>query len=109
MCIEDIRLGRQLAAMPKTVALNAATPTPLCGGDEKRTRLIVAGGAAGNIFIGPPGVVPTTTVGIPLVAGYPIHVFKVEEWGKIVTGSWSAIAAAGTPVVVVTECSLEKD
>lgn len=108
MCMEDIKLGRALAAAPKTVTLTATTVVSLVGGDPQRTRLAVAGDGVNTIFLAPQGVTPANGVGIPLTAQIPYHLFTVEQLGKVITGPWQAFCQGAGPTLTVIDCSLER-
>lgn len=108
MCMEDIRLGRALAAAPRTVTLTAATAKQIAGNDVSRTRLVVAADGTNVVFVAPLGVTPANGVGLALTASVPFAVFTVEEYGKLVQGPWSAFCQAAGPTLTIIEASLEK-
>lgn len=108
MCIEDIRMGRESAAAAKIVAALANTLTPLVGPDPMRTRLIFSGDGINVTYVVPQGIVPGNNAGFALSLETPLQTFRVEDWGKLVTGPWSGICRSVDTNITVAEVSLEK-
>lgn len=109
MCMEDIRLGRELSGLTRSVVLPAATVTAIAAQNVRRTRLVVSNAGATVVFIGPQTNPPTATSGIALTAGAPVLVLRVEDWGNMLYQSWSAIDPAAGQIVTVTEMQLGRE
>jgi hypothetical protein len=108
MCMEDVRLGRELAPQARAVAVTAGTPLVVLGPDPQRTRVIISGDGVGTVFVGFDGLAPTATQGVCLPPQDPRETFRVEEWGRLVEGPITVAVAAGTVSVSVATASLEK-
>jgi hypothetical protein len=103
MCMEDIRLGRKLAAGCRVVAVAAGAVRELCGPDPNRTRLAFSSAGGQVVWVGPASLAPTTTAGWTLPTANPQMVLTVEVWGRLIQERWLAIVNAGSENVTVME------
>lgn len=108
MCLEDVRLGRELSPSAKLVPVATGAAVQLLDPDETRTRITFSSDGTGTVFIGCEGITPAAVTGFALTPGEPMKDFDVERWGKLTTGAWRAFASAGTIQVAVMTASLSK-
>lgn len=106
--MEDVRLGRKLAPIAFNVSVATGAAVKLFGADPNRTRIVLSGDGIGTLFVAPEGITPTVASGFALAPGFPQMVIDVEQWGRLVTGPWTAFAAAGTIIASVMLSSLEQ-
>ena len=108
MCLEDIRLGRQLGTQASIVSVVTGAARDLVPPDVWRTRLTFSSDGTGTLHLGCEGITPAAGQGFTLTPTNPVITIRVEEWGKLVQGRWQAFAAAGTILVAVAQSTLEK-
>jgi hypothetical protein len=108
MCIEDKRLGRELAPGVTSFTLSAAAVTQVLPADPNRVAIVFSTNSANAAFVGPEGITLSTLRGFLLSTATPQMLVRVEEWGRLVTGPWFAFAQGGTPILSIMSCSLEK-
>src|SRR5262249_4788283 len=108
MCMEDVRLGRDLAVEAKSIALPNATATIVAGNDPNRTLIAFSFQPGSTQTIAPQGITPTALIGIILQTGAPYREFRVQDYGKLVQGPWQAFASAGGTAITVITASLTK-
>lgn len=108
MCMEDIRLGRQLGPQAKAVLVPTATVTALLPPDPNRTRIVVSGNGVDLLYVTPEDMTPGTATGFCLTPTRPQMVIRVEEWGRLVGGAWRAYTDGANMQVGVMTATLEK-
>jgi hypothetical protein len=108
MCMEDIKLGRELSPAATVVAVATGAARSLVPADPNRTRLVLSSDGTGTLFVAPEGITPAALTGFVLNPSLPQMTIRVEEWGKLVVGAWQAFAAAGTINVATMQATLER-
>lgn len=108
MCLEDIRLGRESSTNTRSVTTSGATAVTLCPPNPLRIRLTVAADGVNRVFVMPRNFGGSNAQGIPLVAGFPVQTFKVEDFGSALWQEWVAFDAGVATIVTVIETELGK-
>lgn len=105
MCMEDIRLGRQMGAS-ETNPLCGVTSTVLVSADSNRVALTIYPPTSGTVTISTIDPV-VATVGIILSPGdHPIH-YNIKDDGRIVTKGFWGIHSVGGVTICCHESRLE--
>jgi hypothetical protein len=110
MCMEDIKLGRQLDTNVSN-ALVSVAGSQVAGTSVNRTRLIFSAsdlGATGQIRVWPKRMGTTYTGGICLITGHPTEVVRIEEYGSMICEAWLGATSGGGESLMVTDVSLQK-
>lgn len=93
MCLEDIRLGRQIKSSQESKSV-ASTATPLIGQEENRVFIIFYPPPSGTITFSPFKDV-AAGIGITLPStGHPI-MLDIKTHGLLVTRNWYAVHSVG--------------
>jgi hypothetical protein len=102
MCMEDVRLGRQIQVSEVQVTV-ATTVTPLVGDDPDRVMLMIGIPVSGNFFC-------STRHDLALNEGFRLvstalafFVFDIKTHGQMVTKAWYGIHSVGGVGVAVIE------
>jgi hypothetical protein len=106
--MEDIRIGRELAAGPGSVTITGPARVQIVGANPDRVRLFISGDGATTVWVGPDVMTIGNGQGIALVAQEPVFLFRIEEFGKMVPSAWFAFVQAGTVKVSFIESTLAK-
>lgn len=105
MCMEDIRLGRQMGSS-ETNPICGATSTVLLPPDPDRVAVTIYPPTSGTVTISTADPV-VATVGIILAPGdHPIH-YGIKDDGKIVTKGFYGIHSVGGVTICCHESRLE--
>lgn len=101
MCMEDIRIGRELEPDAPRQFTIVGGEALLCGADQNRTRLIVSTDGADVVQLSP-AYGSGSVFGVwTLTVATPSVVLRVEDWGKLVTMAWRAQCLVGPVIVTV--------
>lgn len=90
MCLEDVRLGRELNPDSGTTTTNLSGVSSLFPVDPKRTRIIFLGDGTTGISVYPRGFNGGQFRGVKLTAQTPVQVVRVEDYGPLVWRDWLA-------------------
>lgn len=99
MCMEDIRIGRELGGEIRQATSAGATPTLIMPSDTYRTSLILSGNGTADCYVLPENLNFALASGFALTAESPVLNFTLDNAGPFLRGRWF-IYDGGTPVVV---------
>lgn len=107
MCMEDIRIGRELNTNYKVINVVATVITRLASADPKRVS-IAFGSTATQIYFqpGPSSIAAETGFG-SLSNGEPF-VARIQDYGQAVCQEWFGYSPVGDNLVTVIENTLER-
>lgn len=108
MCMEDIRLGRQLGPTVFRVSLNPATLTPIIPVTRGRTRIIISTDAADPVFVKPEGMISSGLFGFCITVAQGQMILRVEDWGRLIEGAFSAQCPTNAVELAIMTTVLEK-
>jgi hypothetical protein len=108
VCMEDIKLGRELAPAAFRFSPAGGSASVFLPADPLRTRIVVSSDGTNTVWIAPEGLTPANLVGFCLNAGYPRMEIRVEDWGRLVQGAWTVFPGAGNPIIAVMVATLER-
>jgi hypothetical protein len=109
VCMEDIKIGREVSSNIKRTAVAAGSAVEIAPANPKRVALLVSSDNTADIFIGPEMLPPTATGGIALTIGVTVQRFRVEDIGTLITQRWFAFSPAGTKQVTVIDSELGRN
>ena len=107
MCMEDIRLGRELGPVARSEIIPGGAATLFLQANPKRTRFLVSSGGAATLWLAPKGITPASGVGFALSTSHPMHEFRIEDIGRMVCEEWSAFTVAPQAVTWI-DSTLER-
>lgn len=107
MCMEDIRISRELDTNYKTITVPAATLTQVVSADPKRISLAF-GPTATQVYFqpGPSRVADATGFGT-LSADGPLTL-HIEDFGQAICQDWWAWSPVAVNVVTIVENTLQR-
>ena len=107
MCMDDIRIGRQLNTNIKAVSVPATTLTRLASADPKRVS-ISFGAADTMIYYQPGPISQAAPIGYGSLNQDAPMTLDIQLYGQAIIQEWFAWSPVAANVVMVIENSLEK-
>lgn len=106
MCMEDIKIGRNLSSQFKVVIVPTAAQTVVCSPDPSRVCIVFSGQGLSVVHFSPVGMNSSLTSGISATASSPVVRIHIDDYGSLVTQGWQATAITSSNNVSVVTSSL---
>lgn len=108
MCMEDVRMGREMQSATTHVSAPDATSVPLVGASKYRTHLAIYHDL-GTGVVCPSDIDMAANGGIFVTTGNAPIEIDIQTHGPVVTEAWSIRGEGATLHVIVIESFLRKD
>lgn len=107
MCMEDVRIGRNMNGVVKAVAVGDGVAVQIANADPKRARLVVSTASGSLACLGDRSMDLATYKGFTFGQSPQTMVMTVEEWGVWLTGAIFAAGVGAATTVLVLDLPLE--
>lgn len=114
MCMEDVRIGRKTYTRTSIVTLQNGAQTELVGFSRNRVALSISSTEvtappAATSIVCPVGGNPTGDAGFAVSGDIPPLLFRIEDYGDVVTMRWLGSGVGGDRNVLVVESFLDME
>lgn len=107
MCMEDIKIGRNIRTQVTIIPLTLGANTPVATARPNRIAIAFYTNGTNAVRVLPGEFAAGATSGMTMATTRPFLEFNINPYGQIVFGSWNAEAAGGNNVLIVVESMLE--
>lgn len=108
MCMEDVRIGRDMNGVVRSVPVGDGVAVQIANADPKRARLVVSTSGGSLAVLGDRSMDLTAYKGFTFGQSPQTMVLTVEEYGVWLTGAIFAAGVGAATNVQVLDLSLEK-
>lgn len=106
MCMEDVKIGRNLLSQCTTIPVTSS-PTRVLSADPNRVAIIFSCDVSTPIQVAPRTANAAQGIGFCLTLQNPIFKITIEEAGNMVTEQWNAGDGAGTGTLTILTSVLQ--